>query len=543
MRRGRYALRAAASARLSSSRAHRLQPTLWFKIVLLSSCLAGQLAFGALSSFPRGTLRTRDRCSVILRAEHSPGPEGLWSARPQDREMTSAEMQLRFERNGFCHVPSFLTVPEASSLAQELAHVQSLEICEMAALQHELRQHVAPALARSCRTTQDCKQMLQKYERSGKVKFLQYFNLHRHSDLLRRAALSPRLALWAARLLGVSQVRLYQDALFMKYPRHGPTRWHSDLALAPFDTNAFVTVWLALTPVPAKGGAGLRFAQGSHRDYTLQYHSDLADSYTQDDLSSRYRIAEGTDLQPGDATWHHGWTLHAASPLDRSARSPRVAWAISFVASDARILPEESLSIVQEAEDSVSFRPWIGKLRPGGRAEHAMLMPNKGWLKELAAMNFFLSNRGDLNQRMGALAKLSKHSAQSDRAVETLFKALDGAMRRHEHALVWSVLNSLSILVSSASCCQMLFTAGFIPLLHRVLEVYTAFSGILPKALARRDEKLKTMTQKAPEFVSTFKPSAIQRNPETLKEWWLKKSVSLPELPETGSAPRRPSIA
>lgn len=159
------------------------------------------------------------------------------------------------------------------------------------------------------------------------------------------------------------------------------------------------------------------------------------------------------------------------------------------------------------------------------------------------AMNFFLSNRGDLNQRIGALAKLSKHSAQSDRAVETLFNALDGAMRRHEHALVWSVLNSLSILVSSASCCQMLFTAGFIPLLHRVLEVYTAFSGVLPKALARRDEKLKTTTQKAPEFVSTFKPSAIQRNPETLKEWWLKKSVSLPELPETGSAPRRPSMA
>ncbi|CAE7384882.1 unnamed protein product [Symbiodinium sp. CCMP2592] len=349
MRRGQHALPAAASVHCWSQGPHRLQPTQGFKIALLSSCLAGQLAFGAFPLFPRGTLGTRDRCSVIARAEPSAG-EGLWSARPEDREMASAEMQLHFERNGFCHVPSFLNVPEASSLAQELAQVQSLEICEMAALQHELRQHVAPSLARSCRTTQDCKQMLQKYEKSGKVKFLQYFNLHRHSALLRRAALSPRLALWAARLLGVSQVRLYQDALFMKYPRHGPTRWHSDLALAPFDTNAFVTVWLALTPVPAKGGAGLRFAQGSHRDYTLQYHSDLADSYTQDDLSSRYLIAEGTDL----------------------------------------------------------------------------------------AMNFFLSNRGDLNQRMGALAKLSKHSAQSDRAVETLFNALDGAMRRHEHALVWS---------------------------------------------------------------------------------------------------------
>ncbi|CAE7412158.1 unnamed protein product, partial [Symbiodinium natans] len=520
-----HALRAGARQKAPSFKSQSCR-LLGFLAGVLATSLAGQLAF--VPSLP--VVRYRIRRTSTQRCSLEPGTEGscttfvgLWPVRPEDEAMADAEMQLHFERSGFCHAQELLTVDEASALAQELAKVQSSEICEMAALQHELRQHVDEAVARSCRTAQDCRRMLQKFEKSGKVKFLQYFNLHRHSPFLRRAALSPRLGLWAARLLGVPQVRLYQDALFMKYPRHGPTRWHSDLALSPFDTNAFVTVWLALTPVKAKGGAGLRFARGSHRDYTLQYHTELADRYTQDDLSSRYPIEECTELQPGDATWHHGWTLHAAS------RSPRVAWAISFVASDARILPEESLNIVQAAEDSVS--------QGLGRCPSS---PGFSTYAPVLAMNWFVSGKGDVNKRMGALAKLSNYSAQSERAVQTLFNALDGAMRRHEHALVWAVLNSLGMLVSSPSCCQLLLSSGYILLLHRVLEIYTALPGILPNSLARRDEKLRSATKKEPEFVSTFKPSAIEKNSETVKQWWLKKSTSLPDIVEIGPVPRRP---
>mmetsp|Transcript_3524 Transcript_3524/g.8294 ORF Transcript_3524/g.8294 Transcript_3524/m.8294 type:complete len:357 (-) Transcript_3524:86-1156(-) len=327
------------------------------------------LAFGQPPLFLQSWLCKRARSPVRCRRY---AETGLYPVRPEDRNAAGAELQLRFEREGFCHVTELLTVAEASSLAQELAHVQSSESCEMAALKHELRQHVGPH-ASSCHTVQECRRLLQSFESSGKVKFLQYFNLHRRSPLLRRAALSPRLGFWAARLLGVEKVRLYQDALFMKYPKHGPTRWHSDLGLSPFDTNAFVTVWLALTPVARKGGAGLRFAKGSHRDYTLQYHHDLAESYTQDDLSNRYLIEDGWELEPGDATWHHGWTLHAAKPLRSSARSPRVAWALSFVADGAKLLPREALEVVQGCEDAVSFQPWLRDLQPGDKAQHAML--------------------------------------------------------------------------------------------------------------------------------------------------------------------------
>ena len=48
---------------------------------------------------------------------------GLWPVRPEDEAMADAEMQLHFERSGFCHAQELLTVDEASALAQELAKV------------------------------------------------------------------------------------------------------------------------------------------------------------------------------------------------------------------------------------------------------------------------------------------------------------------------------------------------------------------------------------------------------------------------------------
>ncbi|CAJ1360465.1 unnamed protein product, partial [Effrenium voratum] len=160
------------------------------------------------------------------------------------------------------------------------------------------------------------------------------------------------------------------------------------------------------------------------------------------------------------------------------------------------------------------------------------------------AMNFF--TKGSLNARMGALAKMSKHSAKSEQAVETLASALDGATRRHEHALVWGGLYAVGMLVHSASCCQQLFSSGYIPLLQRVLEVYEGYAH-LPRALPRIDARNREVTKSVPSFISTQKPSATAKNPETLKEWWLRREpprqASAPELfPMPGRARRRSSL-
>jgi ectoine hydroxylase-related dioxygenase (phytanoyl-CoA dioxygenase family) len=48
--------------------------------------------------------------------------------------------------------------------------------------------------------------------------------------------------------LAMFYVRL-QDCVFLKEPGYAETNWHSDLRMAPLDTNDFVTAWIPLRPV------------------------------------------------------------------------------------------------------------------------------------------------------------------------------------------------------------------------------------------------------------------------------------------------------
>ena len=206
----------------------------------------------------------------------------------------------------------------------------------------------------------------------GSIPFLQSFNLWRTSRELAALAACPELAGTASALLGGAPgVRLYQDSLFVKRPDDGPTHWHSDLAMAPLDTNRFVTVWLPLQPVPAEedGGSGLVFASGSHRDVALHFWHGCDPAEAADASHRGYAEASAGALQVGDATWHHGWTLHCASP--NALRAPREALAFSFFADGATRL--ERPQRAPHAEDSESYAAWLGDVKPGKPARHAML--------------------------------------------------------------------------------------------------------------------------------------------------------------------------
>ena len=75
---------------------------------------------------------------------------------------------------------------------------------------------------------------------------MQLFNIWRSSPAAYDIVHSPSLGKIAADLLGVDAVRIYQDAVFIKRAGDGPTLWHSDLNMCPFDTNDFVTCWIPL---------------------------------------------------------------------------------------------------------------------------------------------------------------------------------------------------------------------------------------------------------------------------------------------------------
>lgn len=313
---------------------------------------AGRRAQADTKTLPGTAARAADPLSLQVRA--------------QDVTATSACTLLEFERNGFLSRPALLSPSEAESIADLLHALTRREDVALAALRHQVRVHCSAQAADACSTMADCRQQLHRLQRRGELPFLQYFNLHRSDRRLRAFALSPRLGFWAAELLGVDRVRLYQDALFVKRPGHGPTHWHSDLPLTPFDTNSFVTVWLALTPVPARGGTGLCFARGSHRDLAgISYCEPDAD------LGDRYSVAEPGPMEPGDATFHHGWVLHsAAEHSSRASQATRVAWAISFVADGARLRPRETL---ETEEDCESFAAWIDEVPDGAPAAHPLL--------------------------------------------------------------------------------------------------------------------------------------------------------------------------
>ena len=213
----------------------------------------------------------------------------------------------------------------------------------------------------------------------GAIPFMQGFNLWRSCAEIKEIASSEELAGTAAQLLGCKRVRLYQDSLFVKRPGDGTTHWHSDLAMCPLDTNAFVTCWLPCQEVPSEeeGGSALVFASGSHRDIGLHHWyaaREVLDDGEEVDASNRgYRESLPGPLEVGDATWHHGWTLHAANA--NMLPRPRVALAFSYFADGANRLPSKG-SRLPHAEDAESYADWTrgqGAVKPGRIARHPLL--------------------------------------------------------------------------------------------------------------------------------------------------------------------------
>jgi len=159
--------------------------------------------------------------------------------------------------------------------------------------------------------------------------FVQVLNPHRKHAAARTLALAPALMAAAAAFLGVATVRLYQDSLFWKRPGHGDTAWHADLWTVPLNTNHFVTVWLPLQRVDP--GCSPLF-------YLSQTEGDSGPGADPAGLPRPGVIGEHhAPLAEGDATWHHGWTLHGAPPVAGGA-SERLAYTAAYYSDEVPVL-------------------------------------------------------------------------------------------------------------------------------------------------------------------------------------------------------------
>lgn len=113
--------------------------------------------------------------------------------------------------------------------------------------------------------------------------------------------------------------------------------WHQDLTYWGFNGDQQVSMWLALSPAAETSGC-MRMIAGSHRTGQMP-HSDTRDennvlSRGQEVTNIDERKAVTCPLQPGEASFHHGWTLHASSPNQGNDR--RIGLNVQYIAPSLR---------------------------------------------------------------------------------------------------------------------------------------------------------------------------------------------------------------
>lgn len=294
----------------------------------------------------------------------------------------SVQNQLDYARNGHTALRMHLDPLLLQQVRREL---------EQHGRKHELlawRQKVevatgnhSPNLAH-CESVDDC---IRELDRLGiswdRLPFLQYFNTWR--DISPVKELANDLAETAAILLDVPSVRLYQDSFFWKRSQDGPTPWHTDARMAPFDTASMLTIWIPLHDIP-RDGTALHFVSKSHADFALPFwnpYKEMDDSQSQwNMLEERYqhhKIANHMPLAMGDVTVHSGWTLHCADSQftsDRDSKEDRLALAISYV--DARAPIRENVLSKEDHgddEDQWSYLDWVTEIPPRQEFEHPLV--------------------------------------------------------------------------------------------------------------------------------------------------------------------------
>jgi ectoine hydroxylase-related dioxygenase (phytanoyl-CoA dioxygenase family) len=189
--------------------------------------------------------------------------------------------------------------------------------------------------------------------------FTQVTNIWRLSEAARRVVFEPRFARAAAQLLGVRAVRLYHDQALFKPPGAGRTLWHQDRYYWPLDTDATVTMWLALVDIDDDMGL-MRFASGSHRAGGA-YRAIDDDAHPDE---SRLRIWSAPPMRAGDATFHAGGTLHSAG-ANHSGRTREVLTVIYYA---------DSAHVAEPANQNqrVDLEVFLPGARPGDAAATAL---------------------------------------------------------------------------------------------------------------------------------------------------------------------------
>lgn len=118
--------------------------------------------------------------------------------------------------------------------------------------------------------------------------------------------------------------------------------WHQDLTFWGLSHDDQVSMWLALSPATATTGC-MRMIPGSH----LNGRIDHEVTEDEDNVLFLGQTVSGIDeaeavmcpLEPGEASFHHGWTLHASMPNAGDDR--RIGVNVQYLGAHVRQLKDD----------------------------------------------------------------------------------------------------------------------------------------------------------------------------------------------------------
>lgn len=150
-------------------------------------------------------------------------------------------------------------------------------------------------------------------------------------------ATHPRVLETVTALIGPN-VLLWNATYIVKEPDSTDhVSWHQDLAYWGLDGDDQVSMWLALSPANESSGC-MRMVPGSHHTgrrghrLTADPANVLYQGQTVHDVDESLAVA--CALRPGEASFHHGWTLHASMPNRGDDR--RIGFNAQYIATHMR---------------------------------------------------------------------------------------------------------------------------------------------------------------------------------------------------------------
>jgi len=133
-------------------------------------------------------------------------------------------------------------------------------------------------------------------------------------------------------------ILLYNVTYIVKEPNtRSHVSWHQDLTYWGLSDDAQVSMWLALSPATAESGC-MKMLPGSQQKGPLAHQTTddennvLLQGQTVTGIDTSNAVL--CDLRPGEASFHHGWTLHASMPNTSSDR--RIGLNVQYFAPHIR---------------------------------------------------------------------------------------------------------------------------------------------------------------------------------------------------------------